>query len=151
LLNLIFFNNAEALDIDEELAIRICLCSAGVWWGIFSLIPLKHLRNVIPNIKKTNLSPIIIGIKSLIKTIKEAKSYPKTLRFLFAYMLYNDGVQSVIVLAAVFGSAELGLSMDVLIICILLVQFVAVIGTILFNYIAKKTGDLNTLKSLIII
>jgi UMF1 family MFS transporter len=66
-------------------------------------------------------------------------------------MLYNDGVQSVIILAAQFGSAEIGLKMDTLIICILLVQFIAFFGSLLFNLIAKKLGSLLTLKTTIVI
>jgi len=112
---------------------------------------LKYLRNVIPGQVQSTNKIIVIGFKSLLETIKDARNHPNALRFLLAYMLYNDGVQSVIVLAAVFGSAEIGLSMDTLIICILLVQFVAFFGSLLFNLIAKRIGDLFTLKTLIII
>ena len=111
---------------------------------------MKNLRNVVPE-NLVHKGIINKGVKSLISTIKDARNHPKTLLFLLSYMLYNDGVQSVIVLAAVFGSAELGLSMDTLIICILIVQFVAFFGALFFNFIAKKFGDFVTLKALILI
>jgi UMF1 family MFS transporter len=151
-LNLFFFNNAENYGISTEFAIRICLASAGIWWAIFTLIPLKYLRNIIPKnslLEKKNIAKQ--GITSLTTTIKDAKKYPQTLLFLLAYMLYNDGVQSVISLASQFGSAELGLKIDVLITAILLVQVVAFIGSLFFNIATKYVSTLSTLKITIFI
>jgi UMF1 family MFS transporter len=150
ILNLILYNNAEYFGIEEGFAVRICLASAGIWWAIFTLIPLKYLRNIRNiNPSKTFNNKINIakqGFKSLFETIKDARKYPQTLLFLIAYILYNDGVQSVISLAAQFGSFELGLKMDVLILTILLVQFVAFLGSLLFNFIVKFIRTLTTLK-----
>jgi UMF1 family MFS transporter len=67
-----------------------------------------------------------------------------TLRFLVAYLLYNDGVQTVIAAAAVFGSDELGLDEAVLIQAILVVQFVAFIGALLLERIARRIGAKRT-------
>ncbi|MDR0927867.1 MAG: MFS transporter [Ignavibacteria bacterium] len=145
ILNLLLYNNAGALGITDGMAIRICLASAGVWWAIFSLIPMKYLRKVIhPNLAG-NTKVISSNFASIIATIKDARNYPNTLLFLLAYMLYNDGVQSVIVLASQFGSAELGLSVDVLITAILIVQFVAFIGSLVFNQVARILGSLQAL------
>ena len=151
-LNLFFFNNAENYGVSTDLAIRICLASAGVWWAIFTLIPLKYLRNIIPK-KSLQINKNIAkqGFTSLIKTIKEAQKYPQTLLFLLAYMLYNDGVQSVIALASQFGSAELGLEIDVLITAILLVQVVAFLGSLFFNLVTKWLTTLSTLQITIFI
>ena len=152
ILNLLLFNNAENLGIENGMAIRICLASAGVWWAIFSLIPLKYLRNIIPaNTISDKKILIKKSFSALIATLKDAQKYPQTLLFLVSYMLYNDGVQAVIVLAAQFGSAELGLAMDVLITAILLVQIVAFIGSLFFNLVAKFLNALITLKITIII
>jgi MFS transporter, UMF1 family len=132
--------------------VRICLSSAGVWWAIFSLIPLKYLRNIFP-INTVSNSKILIkkSLAALINTVKDAAKYPQTLLFLIAYIFYNDGIQAVIVLAAQFGSAELGLAMDVLITAILLVQIVAFFGSLFFNIVTKLLNTLITLKITIII
>ena len=146
-LNIIFFDIAEMLGVPTDFAIRICLASAGVWWAIFTLIPLKYLRKIIPKNPlqgKKNIAKQ--GFTSLIKTIKDAKKYPQTLLFLLAYMLYNDGVQSVIALAALFGTAELGLGIDVMITAILLVQVVAFFGSLFFNVVTKFLSTVSTLK-----
>jgi UMF1 family MFS transporter len=148
ILNLFLYKNAEMFNISKEMSIRICISSAGLWWAIFSLIPLKYLRQIN---RPTARHIFTSSIKGLANTLKDARKSPKTLRFLLSYTLYNDGVQSVIVLAAQFGSAELDLKMDTLILCILFVQFIAFFGALLFNIIAKHLGNLLTLKLVLII
>jgi MFS transporter, UMF1 family len=66
--------------------------------------------------------------------------YPQTLTFLLAYLIYNDAIQTVITLSAQFGSDELKISMADLTLAILMVQFVAFVGAMIFNYVAKGIG-----------
>ncbi len=73
-------------------------------------------------------------------TLRDMRHYPHTLRFLLAYLLYNDAVQAVIALAAQFGSDELKMPMADLTEVILMVQFVAFFGSFLFDWIAKAIG-----------
>lgn len=77
----------------------------------------------------------------IIHTFKHLPNYPQTLLFLIAYLLYNDAIQTVIVIAAQFGSQELGLSIGILTGVILMVQFVAFVGALIFNFLAKKFGN----------
>ena len=140
-LNLIFYMNANALQISSGLAVRICLASAGVWWAFFTIIPMITLRTVkFKNPVLSKKSLFVSGWKELRQTIKDAKNYPNTLTFLVAYLLYNDGVQSVIAMSASFGQEELGLSMSTLTTIILIVQFVAFFGSIFFSFIASHYG-----------
>lgn len=146
LLNLMLFSQAESLGLTTGMAIRINLCSAGVWWAIFTLFPMIWLKTRrkpkdIPDTKNI----WNIGFSELKHTIKDAKKYPVTLLFLFAYLLYNDGVQAVIALSSQFGQEELGLDISVLTQVILIVQFVAFGGALLFNYIASITSTKTTL------
>ena len=142
--NLLLYNNAEAIGISsKDYAVRICLASAGIWWAIFSLFPLKYLRNYYST-KKENYQ--YKYKENLINTFKNLKKNKKTLKFLLAYTLYNDGVQAVIVLTALFASEELGLTLDIILLAILFVQFIAVIGSLLFNLIAKRKNNLFALK-----
>lgn len=142
LLNLILFNSAESFGLDEATAVRISLTSAGMWWAIFTIIPMVTLR------VRRALRPlppgeryITVGFKQLAKTFRELRNYPQTLLFLAAYLLYNDGIQAVIALAAVFGAEELGLPQGVLIPAILMVQFVAFFGAIGFGILAQRIGS----------
>ena len=154
IINLFLYLNANKYGISNEYAVRICLASAGIWWGIFSLIPLftinkKRGINADNTIKNKKL--VSKTIISFIDTVKDCTKYPQTILFLICYTFYNDGVQAVIALSAQFGNKEIGLSMDVLIIVILLIQFVAFIGSLLFGYIAKKTNSIISLRISIII
>ena len=63
-----------------------------------------------------------------------------TLRYLIAYLLYNDAVQTVIVVSALFGAQELGMDSSSLILVVLMVQFMAFFGALLFGVIASKVG-----------
>lgn len=140
-MNLFLFFKADALGLTTSQAIRINLASAGIWWAIFTLIPLAALRRRQPlkNLPRSE-NYLSIGFKQLRKTLGKARAYPQTLLFLVAYLIYNDGIQTVITLASQFGQEELGLPVSTLTAVILMVQFVAFLGSILFNYISKAVG-----------
>ncbi|OGU11800.1 MAG: MFS transporter [Ignavibacteria bacterium GWB2_35_12] len=145
-LNLALYLNASKLGLTSEMAIRLNLVSAGIWWALFTIIPMLTLKiRQSAKQKQTGERLISIGFKELFATIKGSFNYPKTLIFLIAYLLYNDGVQSVIAISAVFGQEELGLSMSTLTTVILMVQFMAFFGALLFNYIANSIGTKRAL------
>ncbi len=137
-LNLLLFAKASDFGLSLGEAVRINLASAGVWWAIFTVIPLVALKRHQP-VKQ--LPPgghyLTVGIRQLRNTLGKIRAHPHALLFLVAYLIYNDGIQTVISLASVFGQEELGLSMTTLTTVILMVQFVGFFGAILFNYIAR--------------
>jgi UMF1 family MFS transporter len=136
-LNLLLAANAEALGLSQAQAIRINLCSAGVWWGAFTVIPLATLRNrEIVRASARRRSPF----RQLATTLSELRRYPEALKFLLAYLLYNDAIQTVITLATQFGYDELKIPIATLSLAILMVQFVAFFGAIAFNWIAAAIG-----------
>ncbi len=140
-LNLLLYLNHESFGLDAAEAVRINLLSAGAWWAIFTLVPLATLKR--RQAVKT-LPPgkgfLTVGISQLRHTFGELPRYRHTLLFLLAYLFYNDGIQTIIALAAQFGSEELKLDTGTLTGVILLVQFVAFIGAAVFNYVAKAVG-----------
>jgi UMF1 family MFS transporter len=141
-LNLVFVQFlAEPLGLSTGHAVRISLASAGMWWAVFTLIPLARLQRRLP---QRSLPPgerlTTIGFKQLGHTLRRLPSYPHTLLFLLAYLLYNDGIQTVIALSAQFGSEELGMETASLVQLILMVQFIAFFGALAFEYLARATG-----------
>jgi UMF1 family MFS transporter len=66
--------------------------------------------------------------------------YRQTMLFLIAYLLYNDGIQTVIALSAQFGAQELRMETAALVQLILMVQFIAFFGALGFGYLAKFIG-----------
>jgi UMF1 family MFS transporter len=135
-LNLALFSNAERLGLEEAMAVRISLASAGVWWAVFTLVPLARLRNRKPVVDTSRVSPF----RQLLSTIAGMRQYPQTLLFLIAYLLYNDAVQAVITLSAQFGNDELKIPMSALTLAILMVQFVAFGGAFAFNGLSNLMG-----------
>ncbi len=147
-MHLLLFSQTGALGLTTSQAVRISLGSAGLWWAIFTLIPLMTLRTRHPPKQLTaGEHALTAGFKQLKRTARDIPKYPQTFLFLAAYLLYNDGIQTVIALSTQFGQEALGLSISTLTKVILMVQFVAFFGSILFDYIAKA---INTKRAIIL-
>ncbi|MBA3533011.1 MAG: MFS transporter [Ardenticatenales bacterium] len=140
-LNLVLVSGAEGFGLTTGQAVRISLLSAGVWWALFTLVPISLLKSREP---AKALPPgekfLTVGFKQLRHTFSQLPKYPQTLLFLIGYLLYNDGIQTVIALSAQFGQEEIGLSITTLTQVILMVQFIAFFGANLFAYIARWIG-----------
>lgn len=139
-LNLALFMRAPALGISESLAVRISLASAGVWWALWTLIPLARLRNRAPLRESRSEGTVIASFRQFGRTLAGMRAYPQALTFLIAYLLYNDAVQAVIALSGQFAADELRMPMSQLTLAILMVQFMAVGGALLFGRIAGAIG-----------
>ena len=152
-LNLAFYTFHQQLGVPTGTAIRINLASAGVWWLSFSFITWarlrpRHARRPLPA-GETYAS---IGFRQLVATVRELRRFPETLKFLGAYFLYNDGIQTVIAISSTFAAAPLlrgGLEMDLstLTIVILIIQFTAFFGALFWGRLA---GWLGAKRSIII-
>jgi len=139
--NLALFTAHESLGLSAGQAVRISLFSAGAWWALFTLIPLKMLRDRgASRPGKQGAAVVTAGFRQLLDTLRAARSYPQTLLFLAAYLLYNDGIQTVITLTAVYGEAELELGTGTIISVTLMVQFVAFLGALLLGALARFFG-----------
>jgi UMF1 family MFS transporter len=130
-----------ALGVDKELAVRISLLSAAVWWAGFTVIPFARLRNrPALHVVERGGGLLSRSFGQLFATVKELRNYPMTMTFLVAYVFYNDGIQTVIYAASTYGSKQLRFSDSVLIATILLIQFVAFGGALYFGRLAARYG-----------
>jgi UMF1 family MFS transporter len=127
---------------DQGTAVRLALASAGVWWLAFTwLFPQRRLRQRQPVKTLPTGNPFKHSIKEFLATLKEmATDHPQTLQYLVAYLIYNDGIQTVNTVAAIFASIELGMGPAELVGVVLMIQFVAALGAILFNRVAARIG-----------
>ena len=146
LLNLIFYQFHESLGVGTGLAVRINLASAGIWWLGFSFITWQRLkpRHAHRNLP-TGQTYLSVGFSQLSHTVKELRHFPETLKYLFSYFLYNDGIQTVIAVSATFAAAPLirgGLEMETgtLTMVILMIQFVAFFGALFWGKLAGWIG-----------
>jgi UMF1 family MFS transporter len=143
-LDLVLYTGHEGFGVSEGTAVRICLASAGLWWGAFALIPLRRLRD--RKAAADGARPTMgQGWRQLTATLKDMRRHPLTLSFLLAYLVYNDGVQTVISQASVYGSEELGLDQTTLITAVLLVQVLAVLGALGMGRLAQRYGAKRTI------
>jgi UMF1 family MFS transporter len=151
-LNLALFARAAALGLSTGVVVRLNLASAGAWWAVFTLIPLLTLTNREPARRLGHGERYLtVGFRQLRRTLGRARRYPQTVRFLVAYLLYNDGIQTVIALAAQFGQEELGLPIATLTAVILMVQFVAFGGALLFDRVAEAIGTKRAILASLVI
>ncbi|MFN8534080.1 MAG: MFS transporter [Dehalococcoidia bacterium] len=144
-LNLALFSQASALGLSQADAARISLGSAGLWWAIFTLVPLLALRSRQPaKAIPAGENALSVGFAQLRRTFSKLPHYPQTLLFLAGYLLYNDGIQTVIALSSQFGQEELGIPLSTLTSVILVLQFVAVAGALGMGRIAGWIGPKRT-------
>lgn len=155
--NLALYLLSDKIGISGSLAVRINLASAGLWWLGWSTLTFIRLRS---RHAARQLPPgesyLTIGFKQLRQTFGEANQYPHTLRFLLAYLLYNDGIQTVIAISSIFAAAPiiqggLGLGTGSLTMIILMIQFVAFLGALGFGWLANKIGARNALVGSLIV
>jgi UMF1 family MFS transporter len=146
--NLLLVLRAEDLGISPGMAVRLSFLSAGVWWGGFAVISFFLLKS---RPKKKSLPPgksyISAGFAEIVDTFKELRRLPLTLRYLLAYLIYNDGVQTVIFASSAFLEQELfpGGNPVFLLEIFLMVQFVAVAGALLFERLAYLIKTKNAI------
>jgi UMF1 family MFS transporter len=132
----------DSLGMSTSLAVRISMLSAAIWWAVFTLIPYRGIRDRAPLGRVPEKGSLVRqSFGQLASTLRDMRNYPMTLTFLLAYLFYNDGIQTVIVSSSVYGEKQLGFETSVLIATILLVQFVAFGGALLFGRLAERFGS----------
>jgi UMF1 family MFS transporter len=146
-LNLLFIVFRERFGAGQGLAVRLSLLSAGVWWGGFALFALSRLHRRRYMRPRPAGSLVTAGLLGIAGTLRELRRLPHTLQYLVAYMLYNDGIQTVISVSSVVLAQELFVARGApvndsfLIGLVLLVQIVAFGGALLFERIANGLGS----------
>ncbi len=156
--SLIFINQVEAIGISTGLAVRICMLVATLWWGLFAIITFTFVKTRNPDKEVPNNQNLVtVGFKELWITLKQLVGLKYTLMFLIAYLFYNDGIQTVILTSSIFLSQELfiskGLETDqaFLLGIFVVAQIMAVIGSIVFERIARYIGAKKTIMICLII
>ena len=135
------------IGVDKAGAVRLSMLMAGLWWAGFTLIPVRgmwRLRGVErPEVARTE--GIVGGsVRQLADTFAELRLFPQTLLFLVAYLFFNDGIQTVIGQASLYGNKQLGFSESTMLGLFLMVQFVAFGGALLFGVFARWFGAWRT-------
>ena len=141
--NLLMIQKHEAFGIpDKPMAMRLSFLTAAIWWALFS-IPLFRRVPEPPRIAATpeeaDRGPLAIAVRRLRRTLAQIRLYRDAGLVLLAFLLYNDGVNTVLRMAAIYGT-EIGLGQTSLIAAILLVQFIGIPFAFLFGALAGRIG-----------
>ncbi len=140
LCNLVLF---QVLKDDLALAARLSLGGVGLWCLFFLTVgPQRHLRSRPAGAAKpVGVSWAKLSFVSLLQLFKDLRSkYPQALRYLIAYLIFIDAVSAIIALATTFADKELDIDGSTLLLIILMIQFVAMPGAILFGRLATRIG-----------
>ncbi|MDQ3171012.1 MAG: MFS transporter [Acidobacteriota bacterium] len=142
-LNLAMIQQPQWFGIpDAGVATRLAFLTVAVWWVLFSWPLFRHVpepRVVAPSPGGSAGAALAQSARQLASTFRELRKYRQALLLLLAFFLYNDGIQTVIRMAAIYG-AEVGIDQSALIGALLLVQFVGVPCSFAFGALAGRIG-----------
>ena len=124
----------DALGIGTRTAARFALLLAGVWWAVFTLVPMRRLRDLPPTTAASS------GMTQLLSTLRDLPKYPMALLFLVAFMFYNDGIQTAVSMTAVYAVEELKLTTTVVLVAVLILQFFGIFGALGMARLANRYG-----------
>ncbi|MHB1196404.1 MAG: MFS transporter [Lutibacter sp.] len=146
LFSLVMVNKPEMFGLPNAAAAsRLTFLLVGIWWLGFAQITYSYLPNNVYQ-RKPQKDFIWKGLRELKVVFDEMKQHSELKFFLLSFFMFSVGVQTIILMAGIFGSKELGLPTMDLIAVILLVQIVAIFGAFLFSRISNKIGNIATLK-----
>ena len=143
----------ESFGLSQNLAARLGMVFAGLWWAGFSLFTVKYLpekpfgHKVLRSCSSELglLDYLKDGISRTLKTVQLLGKFRHLLLFLLAFMFYNDGIQTVINMSVIYGKDELGLETKDLMVTLFIVQVVAALGALCFSRLAYWLGTKKTI------
>ncbi|RZJ35076.1 MAG: MFS transporter [Flavobacterium sp.] len=149
IVNLVMIMGAST-DSDKVAAMRISFVLVGIWWILFSQYTYFYLPRGNRNAKKATPAAIFNGFRELQKVWKMLAGNISLKRYLSGFFVYSMAVQTVMLVATYFGEEEIRWSSKSesttgLIICILLIQLVAVVGAVLTSRASTRFGNIPTL------
>ena len=135
-------HGAGLSESEATLPARLAFASVAVWWIVFS-IPLFRKVPEPPALLEPDEhrgeNPIKIAFVRLAETFRELRGYRNAFLLLLAFLIYNDGIQTIIKMATAYGT-EIGIGQSALIGAILLVQFVGIPCSFMFGMLAHRIG-----------
>ena len=134
-----WFGLGAAAARDPTLPARLAFLSVAVWWAVFSVPLFRHVREPAVGATVPARAAVRTALGRLADTARALRAYPEAALLLVAFLVYNDGIGTIIRMAAIYGS-EIGIGQGALIAAILLVQFVGIPCSFLFGAVASRIG-----------
>lgn len=134
---LLAINIAMIFALGDSLGTRLSFLSVAVWWIVFSIPILRRVPEPPAAVSAEPGGLLSVTFRRLSDTFAHLRSYRELLKYLVAFLIYNDGIGTIIGVAVIYG-AELGFGSIELIAAILLVQFVGIPFSIVFGRIPYR-------------
>ena len=144
-INLVMLGAPELLGRSEPFPIQACFLSVAVWWGGFSIPSLMWMRDrpsAAPAV--TGIGYVRAGFRRVRETFRNLRRFTELPKFLAAYLVYNDGIQTVILMASIFGAEVLGMSEVDTVGLFLMIQGTALVGSTALGLVADRLGNKRT-------
>jgi UMF1 family MFS transporter len=129
-------------ESEATLPVRLAFVSVAIWWILFSIPLFRRVPEPprkLESDEQATANPIRVAFVRVLETLRELRRYRNAFLMLVAFLLYNDGVQTIIKMAAAYGT-EIGIGQGALIAAFVLVQFVGVPCAFAFGWIASRVG-----------
>jgi len=122
--------------------VQDCFLSVALWWFVFSLPTFIFIREKAPKpLPTSQKSHFSEGYQRLRHTFRRIRTFRELTKFLVAYLIYNDGIETVIVMASIFGAEVLGMETGEIILYFLMIQGIAFFGSLIFGFLADAIGN----------
>ena len=138
---LVILNFSSLGFADRGAATRFGFFLTACWWFIFAIPNFIYL----PKTEKRPQNKFQFNLKFYVNQFKQLSRYPDLLVFLLAFLCYNDGIQTIISVSAIYAREELQLSQGAIIGCFLMIQFMAMPGSLMFARLSGKIGVRNAI------
>ena len=145
-INLVMLKYPDRIGFpDGTFTVQDCFLSVAVWWAVFSLPTFLFLRErATKSDSPLQKSYFREGYRRLQHTFGRIKTFRELTKFLVAFLIYNDGIETVIVMASIFGAEVLGMETGEIILFFLMIQGIAFFGSLLFGFLADGIGNKKT-------
>ena len=145
-LNLLWIQKPEWFGLpNTTLPARLALASVGVWWAVFALplfLRVPEPPRKLETDERQGESVLRVAFQRVVETLRELREYRQAFLLLIAFLIYNDGVSTIIKMATAYGT-EIGIGQGAMIGAVVLVQFVGVPFAFLFGRLASRIGARN--------
>jgi UMF1 family MFS transporter len=129
-------------DAQATLPARLAFVSVAVWWLAFAIPLFRRVpepARKLESDEQAAANPVRAALVRIVETLRELRRYRNAFLMLVAFLLYNDGVQTIIKMATAYGT-EIGIGQGSLIAAVVLVQFVGVPCAFAFGWLASRVG-----------
>ena len=127
---------------NREMAVRASFASVAVWWVVFSIPLFRSVpepQRILERDEPRSANPVVTAAHRLFETFHELRRYRQAFLLLLAFLLYNDGIQTIIRMATTYGT-EIGIDDNAMIAALLVTQFIGIPFAFLFGMFAGRIG-----------